>query len=73
MIINRITKNSVENGLPHIKWKISIPKYASCGQGSIGAIHQIIPHITRSNDIIIQAIVIYYLLFLVKCFLQILF
>ena len=55
MIINRITKNSVENGLPHIKWKISIPKYANWGQGRIGAMHQIIPVITRSSDIIIQA------------------
>ena len=63
IMINRIIKNSVENGLQHIKWNITIPKYANCGQGRIGAIHQMIHTKTSSRDIIIQAIVIYFLLF----------
>jgi hypothetical protein len=62
-MINRIIKNSVEKGLQHIKWNIMIPKYANCGQGRIGAIHQMIHNKTSSRDIIIQAIVIYFLLF----------
>jgi hypothetical protein len=67
IIRNHTTRKVVEKGLPAIKWKMIVHKYANCGHGRIGAIHPIIQTITSRSPMIIQAVIIELLLQEVNC------
>jgi hypothetical protein len=59
---NHTIRKIVEKGLPAIKWKMIIHRYANCGHGRIGAIHPIIQTTTSSSPMIIQVVIIELLL-----------